>query len=340
MRNWLVAAFALMAGLVVVSCYRPEPSDGAFTCSVDFGGLCPGGFVCSPQGLCIQTTGHDMGGAPLDLAGDQASPPVVRSCDDKIAAGAFSNLTALTALNTSADEEHLALDPSMTAPRLFFVRSNQVYAAPISATDRKMVSTPQAVTVTSGPTTVTGLNFTNDGVLWLSGTTGGMTGMYGATATNATTYTAPAPRAPIAANCAFSDAFFMQGDSTFQMYAAFPLSGCAGPSYVVRGALDRNAGAFYSALGQAGWAAPTMTASGLLLIVSSTGSDRHLWTAARSDLPYQFVTANQIDMSSIGAGIEDRQALVNADCTTIYFSSVRSGGAGGADLYAADIAAE
>jgi hypothetical protein len=340
MRASVVAAFALVAGIVVVSCYRPEPSDGSFKCSLDLGGLCPGGFICSPAGLCVQTSVHDMGGAPLDLAGDQASAPVVRSCDDKIVAGAFSNFTALTALNTSADEEHLALDPSKTAPRLVFVRGNQVYAAAISTSDPKSVSAPQAVTVTGGPTTITGVNITKDGVLWLSGTTASMTGLYGAIASDTTTYAAAAPRAPIAAGCAYSDPFFMQGDSTLELYAAFPLAGCSGASYIVRGGLDINAGAFYSALGQSGWAAPTMTGSGLLLLVSSTGTDRHLWAATRSSLQYQFGSPSPIDMSSVGAGMEDRQALVNADCTTIYFSSVRTGGAGGADLYAADIAAE
>jgi len=45
-------------------------------------------------------------------------------------------------------------------------------------------------------------------------------------------------------------------------------------------------------------------------------------------------------MASIGESVADHQAVVSADCRTIYFSSVRAGGAGGTDLYAADIAAE
>ena len=124
------------------------------------------------------------------------------------------------------------------------------------------------------------------------------------------------------------------------MYVGFPLGGCAGDSYVVRGALDRNAGAFYSALPESGWASPSMTTSGLMLLVSSTIGDHRIYGAQRSDFTYQFTSAGRISMSAIGEAMSDFQAVVSADCRTIYFSSLRAGGAGGADLYAADILPE
>jgi hypothetical protein len=337
----LVGVVTCALGLALgQGCYRPEPADGAFTCSPDLGGLCPTGLVCSPQGFCVQSISHDGGASPLDLAGDQASAPHLRSCDERVQAGAFSNLTSLSAANTSADEEHLALDPSSTAPRLLFQRGNNLFAAPISTSDPKSIAAPQPVTLTGGPANLHGGSFTTDGKFWFAGSDTAGAGLYAATPSGATSFTVAAPRQPIAASCPYSDPFFMQGDATFQLYAAFPLAGCGGDSYVVRGALDRNAGAFYSALPESGWAAPSMTGSGLLLIVSSTIGGRHLYAASRTDFQFQFDSTGRIDLSSLGESVEDRQAVVSPDCKTIYFSSVRAGGAGGADLYAADIAAE
>jgi hypothetical protein len=322
-------------------CYRPQPADSAFTCSPDLGGLCPAGLVCSPQGFCVQTITHDGGATALDLSGDQATVPHLRSCDERVQAGAFSNLTPLSPANTAADEEHIALDPSMTAPRLFFQRGNSLFCASISTSDPKSISAPVSVTLTGGPANLHGGSFTTDGKFWFSGSDSTGAGLYAGTPSGSATFTVAAARQPISTGCPYSDPWFMQGDSTFQLYAGFPLAGCSGDSYVVRGALDRNAGAFYSALPESGWAAPSMTSSGLLLIVSSTIGGRHLYAASRTDFQYLFASAGRIDLSgSIGEAIEDRQAVVSSDCKTIYFSSVRTGGAGGADLYAADIAAE
>ena len=203
------------------------------------------------------------------------------------------------------------------------------------------MAAPQLVTITGGPPAISGGSFTNDvNKFWFAGTSGGTTSLYAATPTGAASFSVDMTHQPVAANCPFSDPVFMQTNSTYQLYVAFPLAGCSGPSYVARGALDRNIGAFYSALPDTGWAAPSMTPSGFLLLFTSTGSDRHLYGTTRSDYTYQFSSPSRIYMSSIGEAIEDRHAVVNADCTAIYFSSVRSGGAGGADLYAADIAAE
>jgi hypothetical protein len=342
MRAWLIAlACAGAAAFVAVEgCYGPNPADGAFKCTPDLGGVCPHGLVCSLQGYCVRDGNPDGGGAPLDLAGDQATVPKVLTCDDRVMAGAFANLTALAPANTSSDEGHIALDPTGSAPRLVFQRGNQFFTANISNSNRKQIDTPQLVTLTGGPTTLQGGSFTTDGKLWFAGTdAGGATGLYAGTPSGVTAFTVAAPRAPIASGCAFTDPVFMQGDSTFQMYAAFPLAGCGSDSYVVRGALDRNAGAFYSALPESGWASPSMTSSGLMLLVSSTIEHR-IYGATRSDFTYQFKSAGRIPMSAIGESVSDFQAVVSADCLTIYFSSVRAGGAGGADLYAADILPE
>ncbi len=331
-----IACLVLSFGLG--ACYRPEPVDGAFTCSPDLGGLCPNGFTCNAHGLCVHPTAREMGGAPLDLAGDQASVQHPRTCDDVIQAGQFSNLTPLAAVNTAADETHLALDESAGTRRLLFQRGNQIFAAVVAGNDPKSVAAPQAVTLTGAPTTILGGSFTTDGKLWFAGTTGGTTSLYSAAPNGATGFTVSAPRAP-QGTCPFSDPFFMQGDSTFQLYVTYALAGCGGAPYVARGALDRNLGAFFSALPEPSWGTPTMSPTGLLLIVAGQSTDKHLYAAARSDFQFQFVNAGRVPMGAIGEGIEDRQMVVSADCRTAYLVSVRSGGAGGADLYAADIAA-
>jgi hypothetical protein len=339
-------AISLACLLVLAGCYRPDPQDGSFRCSPDLGSLCPDGLICSSAGLCVRSLGQDLSGSALDLAADQGGPVGPRSCEERVRSGAFANLVPLMPANTAADEEHLALDPTGTAPRLLFQRGSSLFSAAIMTTDPKTIATPQAVTLLMAPTTmppppvIHGGSFTIDGKLWFAGTVAGTTSLYAGTPSGATGFTVAAPRAPTATTCAFSDPVFLQGDATFQLYAAYALAGCGGASYVVRGAADRNLGAFYSALPDSGWSAPSLTSSGLLLLVSSTIGGRHLYAAERSDLQYQFTTAGRVPMGAIGEPIEDRQAVVSNDCRTIYFSSVRAGGAGGADLYAADIAAE
>ena len=344
---------ALLALLVLsvsgAGCYRPEPAEGSFRCSPDLGGLCPSGMICGAQNLCIKPSSTDLGTQPLDLAGDLAAAPVKRSCEDRVSQGAFSNLKVLTALNTAADEEHLALGPTSATPALLFQRGTQLFSAAIAASDGKSVSAPVAVALTGGPVGLVahGGSFGSDGSYWFAGTAAGSTSLYQATRVDASHFTVAASHAPVAAACAFSDPFLMQGDPTKELYLAFPLAGCAGESYVATGAVDRNLGALYSSLPEAGWAAPSLTKSGLLLLTSSTVGGRHLYAAARSAAQYQFANASRVWMAAgttampgIGEAMEDRQAVVSSDCRTIYFSSVRTGGAGGADLYAADIVAE
>ncbi len=122
-----------------------------------------------------------------------------------------------------------------------------------------------------------------------------------------------------------------------EMYAAYPLAGCSGPSYAVLGAEGRNIGGFVSALPNSGWQATSLTPTGNGLIVSSVATPRTLSIGQRSGVGFQFNGSQPIPMDAIGASTEDYQAVVSSDCSTIYFSSVRTGGKGGADIYAAEI---
>ena len=345
MRAALMTSLRRLALPVAISaawasgCYSPSPSPGAFACSTDFGSICPSGLVCSPQGLCVLLSELDMGHAALDLAGDQSIATVPRTCEQLIAQGAFTHLTPLTLANTAADETHLALDPTGTG-RLLFQRGNQLFSAAIDASNPKSVLAPLAVTLTGGPTTLNGGSFTSDGKYWFSGTTGSATSLYSSTPTG-NTFAVDAPRAPTASTCAFSDPAFVLGDIKRDLLASYALGGCGGKSYIVQGAADRNLGAFYSALVDTGWASPSFTPSGLTLIVASTDGAPHLYAASRSDLSYQFTGTGRINMTGLGGdGMEDRQLVVSQDCRTLYLSSVRAGGMGGADLYAADILPE
>lgn len=346
MRNYVYTALVVVAlgsAALAVGCYNPDVKNGAFSCSMDLGNACPGGFVCA-GGLCVKPTAQDLSLTPLDLAGDQAVVQFVPTCDDFVAQGKFANLTALTAVNTAADEGHIALDTTTANWRLLFERSGTLYASALSGAGHHTAGAPAAVVLTGGPTTVNGGSFTADGKLWLSGTTGGTTALYTATSTGATSFTVAAPlAAPTSTGCAFSDPVFYKGVASndmsvgLEMYASFALGGCSGQSYVVLGAEGRNIGAFVSALPSPGFASPSLTPTGNGLIVASTPSPASLSIGRRSGPGFQFDAVQPIPMNAIGASTEDRQAVVSADCSLIVFSSVRSGGQGGADLYAADI---
>jgi hypothetical protein len=337
--RWAVAITVAFVGAGFAACYRPDPKAGSFSCSVDLGSVCPNGLRCSPEGLCVDPSSLDMGRASLDLSGDQGLPLQPRSCEQLVQQGAFANLTALTNVNSAVDEAHIALDPS--GKHLLFQRGNQVFTAAIDGNNPKNVAAPQSVTLTGGPSAVHGASFTSDGVLWFAGTSGSSTSLYSATAASDTDFTVGAAHAPVAASCPFSDPVFLLGDATKDLFAAFALGGCSGSSYVVQGRADRNIQAFYSGLVDSGWAAPSLTPSGLGLVVSSTVGSPRLYFSSRSATNYQFVSASRIDMTALGGnGQEDRQLVVSADCRTLYLSSVRSGGMGGADLYAADILPE
>jgi hypothetical protein len=351
MRTYLaLLAFSAVAAFAV-ACYNPSVKNGAFSCSMDLGNACPGGFVCS-GGLCIHPQAQDMAMVPLDLAGDQAVVPFVPTCDDFVSAGKFQNLSPLTTLNTASDEIHLSLDSGSANWRLLYQSGGTLYASALSGSTHNMAAAPVAVTLTGGPTTTSGGSFTTDGKFWFSGTLAGVTNLYSATSTGPATFNVAAAILPMTGppttigTCGFSDPAFYKNTAAndmsvgLEMYATYPLAGCTGPSYAVLGAEGRNIGGFVSALPNSGWASTSLTPTGNGLIVSSQASPRSLSIALRSGFGFQFNGSQPIPMDAIGASTEDYQAVVSNDCTEIYFSSVRTGGKGGADIYVADIVKE
>lgn len=334
-----LVGLACSLALFAAACYRPEPVDGGFRCSRDLGTSCPGSLVCSAAGLCVLPSGLDMARAPLDLAGDQATSLAPRNCEERLRQGAFSNLVPLSTANTAADEGHLALD-STGAGRLLFQRAGQLYVAGFASSDHKTLEAPQLVTLTPALNSLHGGSFATDGKYWFSGTVAGTTSLYVATPAGGAAFTVGAARAPSTTGCAYTDPVFVENIATQSMFVGYELAGCGGASYVARGLAERNLGAFYSALVDKGWTTPSLSPSGLSLIVQSSVGTPALYAAQRSDFQFQFTSAVRIPMASIGEPIEDHQLVVSADCRTAYFASVRTGGVGGVDLYAADIAAE
>ncbi len=171
-------AFAALLGVTAftASCYNPDVKNGAFSCSKDLGNACPGGFVCS-GGLCVKPQAQDMAMTPLDLAGDQAVVPFVPTCEDIVAAGKFANLTALTTINTAADEIHMSLDSTTANWRLLYQSGGTLYASALSGVSHNVAAAPSPVTLAGGPTTTSGGSFTSDGKFWFAGTTGGVTSL-------------------------------------------------------------------------------------------------------------------------------------------------------------------
>lgn len=330
----------VLASLGIAACYRPNPQGGSFTCSVDLGGLCPNGLICSPQGLCVEPRSLDMARVPFDLGGDLRPSVTPRTCEQLVAQGAFANLVPLATANTSDDEGHIALDPSGDG-RLLFQRGNQFFVAAFVAGNPKALLAPQAVTLTGGPATLHGGSFTNDGKLWFAGSNGGTTSLYSASPVGDHEFAVDAARAPVTSGCPFSDPVFSTGDASKDLFASYALAGCSGKPYLVQGRADRNIQAFYSGLVDSGWSSPSLSSTGLGLVVASTDGPPRLYAASRSATNTQFSGAGRIGMTGLGGdGIEDRQLVVSADCRTLYLSSVRTGGMGAGDLYAADILPE
>ena len=336
MRAALGVAALVGSALALGGCYAPHPSDGSFSCSVDFGNACPPGYTCKSS-LCVKPGTSDMSTAGLDLAVSGDLSPGPRTCDQRLQAGGFANLVGLSALNTSSDESHLAFDGK--GKRLVFARGNQLYGASLAGGLRSPAA-PVALTITGGPTTLTGGSFTTDGTYWFTGTTGGVTSLYKGSPTSTTGFTAVAQARPTTSDCAFSDPSFETGDATAGFFASYALAGCNGQSYVVRGANGRESGTFYSALADASYISPSLSPSALTLFAASVKGAPRLYVSGRSGLDYQFGSTGNLPMGNIGQGIEDRQLIVSDDCSTVYLVSVRSGGTGLADLYAADVAAE
>lgn len=325
-----------LAASALSGCYTPHPSDGSFSCSVDLGNACPPGYTCKSN-LCVKPGTSDMSTAGLDLAVSGDLSPGPRTCDQRLQEAGFSNLKALGTLNSSADEAHVAFDGK--GKRLVFVRGGQLYGASLTG-GLTAPEAPVVLTVTGGPTTLTGGSFTTDGTYWFTGTTAGVTSLFKGTPTGTTGFSAVAQARPTTSDCAFSDPSFEKGDATQGLFASYALAGCNGQSYVVRGANGLESGTFYSALGDASYISPSLSPTGLTLFAASVKGAPRLYVSGRSDLVYQFGSTGNLPMGSIGQGTEDRQIVVSNDCSTVYLVSVRAGGAGLGDIYAADVATE
>lgn len=340
----------LVFALALTGCYTPHPQDGSWKCDVDHDYLCPDGLTCDrTNGLCVRQITPFDGGIDLSLP-DLASGPTVRSCDDKVAAGAFSNLTNLGAVNGSGDEHALALTPD--GARVYFL--DGAGALQTAALSGKSAGAPSAVTISSGPTTLNGGSFTGDGTYWFSGTKAGATQLWSATKTSATMLTATTPLRPTATDCAFTDPVFSAGSAANELFIGYPLGGCANGAMIAIGAKDKDKGAFTGAVGMRNIRSPSLLpapdAFARTLLMSTTGagarllySQRSVSTAGSQTIAGSFSTPHEIPMDGIGApnGSQgDVQAVVSPDCSTIYLVSDRAGGHGGLDLWAADIAAQ
>jgi hypothetical protein len=340
----------LVFTLALAGCYTPHPQDGSWKCDADNNYLCPDGLTCDRSSLlCVHTITPSDGGIDLSLP-DLASGPTVRSCDDKVAAGAFSNLTNLGAVNGSGDEHALAITPD--GARVYFLDGTG--ALETATLSGKSAGAPSAVAIGGGPTTLNGGSFTSDGTYWFSGTMAGATQLWSATKTTPTTLTAMTPLRPTATDCAFTDPVFSAGSSANELFIGYPLGGCANGAMIAIGAKDKDKGAFIGAVGVRNLRSPSLLpapdAFARTLLMSTTGTGARLLYSQRSvsmggtgTIPGSFSSPHAIPMDGIGApgGTQgDVQAVVSPDCSTIYLVSDRSGGHGGLDLWAADIAAQ
>ena len=331
-------------GASLTACYNPSPKPGSFLCDFDAGGLCPSGLICNKAGVCEAPGAQgDMVFTEFDIAMPPDMSHGKRTCDQIVQAGAFSNLTELKSLNTAGDESHLAFDP--VGKQLLFQRGSSLFASSLAG-GYLSPAAPTALTIGGAPATLNGGSFTTDGHYWFSGTSGSSTSLYDG-APGGGTFTATL-HTPTSTTCPFFDPAFVSqtppSSTTNDLLVSFPLNGCSGASYVVRGAKDLNMGAFYSGLTTPGWQSASTTSSGLTLIVASTASASakpQLYTSSRSDTIYQFNTPGALDMSAIGGpSTEDRQMILSDDCSVAYFISVRTGGTGGADIWAAELASK
>jgi hypothetical protein len=277
-----------------------------------------------------------MMSSTIDFSGDGGVPLGPRSCDERVRSGAFSGLVNLAAANSAQAEESIAL--SMEGKRMYFMRAGALYTATIDPAAPKTLSDVTAVTVT-GVDALNGGSVAADGTYWFSGTKGGVTRLYSGTLSGGALTVSQTTHLPQAA-CAFSDPVFVDGNTMLELYLTYPLTGCGKAPYVAQGVLDRNIGAFTSALATVGYRGPSVLPGGLTLIVSSSDSARLSW-AERPSAISQWTGPHPLPLDGIGGpSSADLQAVVSPDCKTLYLVADRDGGLGGTDLWAADIAAE
>ena len=330
---------ALGLAALFVACYSPNIQNGAWSCDPPDNFVCPTGFTCDRTTFtCVQAIITDGGVQDVLPSFDLKSGPEMRTCDQRVAAGAFSNLVSLGAINTSADEKSIALSPD--GGQIYFYSGGVFMTATLSG-NRKTAGAATAVTLTGAPTTINGGSFASDGSYWLSGSVGGTTSVFQATRNSTTSFTVGAPHQP-SSTCAFTDPIFTDGNSGGELYVAAPLGdpGCSSSnSMVAQGALDKLMGGFYGAFAGRGFRAPFVLPGGLTMLTGSSGSPSTLSVTTRAATNVQWVSPLAVSMGSIGAA-DDAQAVVSPDCSVLYLVSHRAGGAGGYDIFSADIASQ
>jgi hypothetical protein len=334
------ALLALSLASLVGGCYAPNPKDKGWTCSAETKGLCPSGLNCDfALGLCVKTLNPDMGATDIGSPFDFTLQPTVRSCDERVRQGAFSSPTNLAAVNTGGDERGLAITPN--GQRLYFMDgAGNLHTAAITAGNPKATGPSSPVTLTGLVGTLEGGSFAVDGSYVLAASNGGTTALFTATQSSATAFTVGAAQLP-SATCPFTDpAVYDTNPADKQLFVSYPLDGCGGSPMIAQGKQGKQIGAFVGALATRGFRSPSLLPGGVTMLIGSTGASPKLYWAERPSDDREWSGPLQLPLGGIGAPSGETQAVVSPDCKTLYFVSTRGGGKGGADLWAADIAAQ
>ena len=337
-------AAPLMCALAwMTACNGSPGSDAGTSCGSDGGQVCGPGFVCDePSGVCVAAPGdRDMTLREGDsLLIDGGSTP---TCDERLRAGAFPSSALLASASSSAEESSLSLSADGT--RLYFASDRngprELFSASVDPTSPLASSPASLVTLSDAAVVTAGGALTKDGAYWLAGTKTGVTRLYRSTQNGGPlSLTLEAPVEPVATSCAFSDPFFELGDALGDLYLSYPLSGCAGQSIIATGRAGRQLGAFYGSMATTeGHRLPTLSPSALTLISSTVAAPARLDYAVRPSRTLQFSGPTALPLSALGSTIVSaHQLVVRADCRVAYLVAERSGGLGGTDLWALEIA--
>jgi hypothetical protein len=331
---------ALTIVLALGGCYSPSPQDRGFKCDPSQGSICPEGLYCDPVlGLCVaQLVNHDMGLGDLHRSFDLNIAPGPRSCDDRVAAGAFSGVTNLGDANSPGDETSISVTSDGT--RIYFMSDSTLMTAAL--TSAKAAGAASPVTITGGPAIVQGGAVAKDGTFWFAGsdTASGPntnTQLYTGHFVDPTHLTVDGAHLP-QGKCPFTDPALLDGDPAKELYVSYPLAGCTEPvgPYIAQGLVDKQIGAFIGALAAPGFRAPSLLPGGLTMLFSSVGAGARLSYAQRPS--QDALWTGPTTLPGLGASVRDVQAVVSADCSVLWVVSERAGGHGGLDLWAADIA--
>jgi hypothetical protein len=339
-----LAAGALVAGSLVTGCYGPNPKDGAFKCDGADGYLCPQGLLCDrTTNLCVHTLSvPDMAIGSL-TGGTDGGLVVAPTCDVHVRAGGFKNPAPL-AVSTAGDDNFVSV--SGDGKSLLFSANGTPTLAAIDPNNPRTVSGAQAVTLT-GPAGLVFLGgaFDKNGTIWVAGlSNANNTSLIYKGTLAGTTLTLDAMTHQPGSSCMggfIASPIFVSFDPAAELIVQGPLAGCrvAPTTMVASGVLDRNFGAFAAAVNNGmTLGGPGLTPSGLTLLTASQGAGGRVYFATRATLDTQFDNPNLIDMGAFGTGsTRDVQMVVHPSCKVVYLVTQRAGGAGGTDIWVADI---